>query len=63
VIGKTPTELNQLSPGIKLSTPEPANVDKWVENAATGNVGVVAQKLAVDIAKLEISRNRAGHLS
>ena len=61
VIGKTPTELNQLSPGIKLSTPEPANVDKWVENAATGNVGVVAQKLAVDIAKLEISRNRAGH--
>ena len=61
VIGKTPSELNQLSPGIKLSTPEPANVDKWVENAATGNVGVVAQKLAVDIAKLEISRNRAGH--
>jgi outer membrane protein len=61
VIGKTPTELNQLSSGIKLSTPEPANVDKWVENAATGNVGVVAQKLAVDIAKLEISRNRAGH--
>ena len=61
VIGKTPTELNQLSAGIKLSTPEPANVDKWVENAATGNVGVVAQKLAVDIAKLEISRNRAGH--
>ena len=61
VIGKTPNELNQLSPGIKLSTPEPANVDKWVENAASGNVGVVAQKLAVDIAKLEISRNRAGH--
>jgi outer membrane protein len=61
VIGKTPGELNQLSPGIKLATPEPANVDKWVENAATGNVGVVVQKLAVDIAKLEISRNRAGH--
>lgn len=61
VIGKTPGELNQLSPGIKLVTPEPANVDKWVENAATGNVGVVVQKLAVDIAKLEISRNRAGH--
>jgi outer membrane protein len=61
VIGKNPGDLNQLSTGIKLSTPEPANVDKWVENAATGNVGVVAQKLAVDIAKLEISRNRAGH--
>jgi len=61
VIGKTPGDLNQLSAGIKLSTPEPANVDKWVENAATGNVGVVVQKLAVDIAKLEISRNRAGH--
>ena len=61
VIGKVPGELNQLSTGIKLSPPEPANVDKWVENASVGNVGVVVQKLAVDIAKLEISRNRAGH--
>ena len=61
VIGKVPNELNQLSAGIKLALPEPANIDKWVENAEVGNVGVVAQKLAVDIAKLEISRNRAGH--
>jgi outer membrane protein len=61
VIGNVPSNLNQLSSGIKLSTPEPANIDKWVENAATGNIGVVAQKLALDIAKLEISRNRAGH--
>jgi outer membrane protein len=61
VIGKVPNELNQLSAGIKLASPEPANIDKWVENAEVGNVGVVAQKLAVDIAKLEISRNRAGH--
>lgn len=61
VIGKVPGELNQLSTGIKLSPPEPANVDKWVENASVGNIGVVVQKLAVDIAKLEISRNRAGH--
>jgi outer membrane protein len=61
VIGKVPGELNQLSTGIKLSPPEPANVDKWVENASVGNVGVVVQKLVVDIAKLEISRNRAGH--
>ena len=61
VIGKVPNEFNQLSSGIKLASPEPANIDKWVENAEVGNVGVVAQKLAVDIAKLEISRNRAGH--
>lgn len=61
VIGKIPGELNPLTAGIKLASPEPANVDKWVENADIGNVGVIAQKLAVDIAKLEVSRNRAGH--
>lgn len=62
MIGKIPGELTPLASGIKLASPEPANLDKWVENAELGNVGVVAQKLAVDIAKLEISRNRAGHL-
>ncbi len=62
IIGKTPGELNTLKRGIKLAAPEPSNQDKWVENAQTGNVSVVAQKLAADIARLEVSRNRAGHI-
>lgn len=62
IIGKMPGELNTLKRGIKLAAPEPSNQDKWVENAQTGNVSVVAQKLAADIARLEVSRNRAGHI-
>lgn len=62
IIGKLPAELNGLKQGVKLSPPEPSNPDKWVEGAETGNIGVVAQKLVADIAKLEISRNRSGHM-
>jgi outer membrane protein len=62
IIGKLPAELSGLKPGVKLTPPEPSNPDKWVEGAETGNIGVVVQKLVADIAKLEISRNRSGHM-
>ena len=62
ITGKLPAELSGLKPGIKLTPPEPSNPDKWVEGAETGNIGVIVQKLVADIAKLEISRNRAGHM-
>jgi outer membrane protein len=47
---------------VKLSTPEPSAVEQWVTNAESGNIGVVAQGLAAEIAKLDISRASAGHL-
>jgi outer membrane protein len=60
--GHTPEVLRGLTPGVKLSPPEPATVDQWVVNAESGNVGVVAQGLAAEIAKLDIRRASAGHL-
>jgi len=47
---------------VKLSPPEPVSMDPWVQSAESGNFGVVAQGLLAEIAKLDISRNRAGHL-
>jgi outer membrane protein len=60
--GHTPEVLRGLAPGVKLSTPEPSAVEQWVTNAESGNIGVVAQGLAAEIAKLDISRASAGHL-
>jgi outer membrane protein len=62
VTGQLPPELKSLRSGVKLSSPEPSNMDRWVKSAEASNFSVVAQSLLADIAKLEIHRNRAGHL-
>ena len=62
ITGKIPPSLASLKPGVKLSPPEPVSMDPWVQSAESGNFGVVAQGLLAEIAKLDISRNRAGHL-
>jgi len=62
ITGKLPPSLSSLKTGLKLNPPEPASMDPWVQTAESGNFSVVAQGLLAEIAKLEISRNRAGHL-
>jgi outer membrane protein len=62
ITGQVPPELRSLRSGVKLSSPQPSSMDKWVQSAEAGNFSVIVQGLLVDIAKLEISRNRAGHL-
>jgi outer membrane protein len=61
IIGKPIGELAMLRPGVQLNTPEPAQIDKWVDSAVEQNYSVVGQQLAVEIARREIKRNRAGH--
>lgn len=60
--GKLPDNLRSLRTGVKLIPPEPAAMDKWVASAESGNTAVVAQGLSAEIAKLDISRARSGHL-
>ena len=62
IIGKPAGDLAGLLPGVKLGTPTPPQIDTWVDSAETQNYGVVGQQLAVEIAKREIKKNRAGHL-
>ncbi|WP_292935709.1 TolC family outer membrane protein [Noviherbaspirillum sp.] len=61
IIGKPAGDLATLRPGVKLTAPEPAVVDKWVQSAEQQNYGVVGQQLGLEIAQREIKRNRAGH--
>lgn len=62
IIGKPAGDLAGLRTGVKLNAPAPEQIEKWVDSAETQNFGVVGQQLAVEIAKREIKRNRAGHL-
>jgi len=62
ITGQLPTDLAGLKNGVKLSPPEPAKPDEWVSGAQAHNFGVTLQQLAVEIAKRDITRNRAGHL-
>ncbi|MEX5745293.1 TolC family outer membrane protein [Massilia sp. X63] len=61
IIGTAPSSLAPLKPGITLAAPMPANVDPWVSSAENQNYGVTVSQLQVELAKRDISRNRAGH--
>ncbi|CAN5366002.1 TolC family outer membrane protein [soil metagenome] len=62
IIGKPSGELATLRPGVQLTPPQPAQIDKWVSGAETQNYGVIGQQLALEIARREIRKSRAGHM-
>ncbi|MGZ8320144.1 MAG: TolC family outer membrane protein [Telluria sp.] len=61
IIGAAPGALAPLKPGVALASPEPAIIDPWVSSAESQNYGVVASTLALESAKRDIQKNRAGH--
>ncbi|MEN3367278.1 MAG: outer membrane protein [Burkholderiales bacterium] len=61
IIGKPAGDLAILRPGVKLNSPEPAQIERWVDSAEQQNYSVLGQQLAVEIAQREIGKSRAGH--
>lgn len=61
IIGEPPQDLAVLRPGVVLKAPEPAQMEPWVSSAEQQNFTVLQQQLSLEIAKHEITRNRAGH--
>jgi len=61
IVGDAPAELAPLRKGVKLSAPEPSQLNLWVASAENQNYEVLRQQLALEIAKREIKRSRAGH--
>jgi outer membrane protein len=61
IIGKPPGDLAPLRAGVKLTLPEPAQMDKWVDSAEHENFSVVGQQINVEIAQRTVKMNRAGH--
>lgn len=61
LIGDVPPVLAPLRPTLQLEEPKPNNMDAWVTRAQDENFQVRAQQAAVEIAKREVGRQRAGH--
>lgn len=55
-------DLQPLSEGFAAFTLQPANYDTWHELALANNPDLASQRQALEIARHEVERNRAGHL-
>jgi len=62
LLGKEPTALSRLRPGVNITAPIPAGIEEWATAAEKNNPTVQAQQLTVEIAKRDVEKARAGHL-
>lgn len=56
------SQLNELGQAFKLDTPEPNDVQKWVDDAQRGNYQVAIARASYELSQQEVARNRGGHL-
>lgn len=61
IIGRDPVALATLQQEVPLLTPEPANINEWVEMAQRQNLALLAAESATRVAAEEIKRRQAGH--
>ncbi|MEC5161651.1 MULTISPECIES: TolC family outer membrane protein [unclassified Janthinobacterium] len=61
IIGEAPAALAPMRAGVGIGAPQPAAVEPWIASAEEQNYGVVTAQLALESAKRDIERNRAGH--
>lgn len=61
ITGKVIDKVQSLKEDFVLESPDPASADQWVESAMTQNLGLRAKTAAVEVARKEIERQRAGH--
>ncbi|MFL6671671.1 MAG: TolC family outer membrane protein [Massilia sp.] len=61
VIGTDPGTLDTLSDNFRVAELKPASFEEWRTLAIEKNPELAAARLAVENARLEITRNRAGH--
>jgi len=61
ITGKAIDKVQTLKDDFVLETPNPASADQWVESSLAQNLGLRAKTAAVEVARQEIERQRAGH--
>ena len=59
--GRSPESLARVGANMPLITPEPADINQWVEKSLVQNYSLLARHAAADSASEEIKRQRAGH--
>lgn len=59
--GRSPELLARVGNDMPLITPEPADINQWVEKSLTQNYSLLAKRAAAESSSEEIKRQRAGH--
>ncbi len=59
IIGRAAPALKPLMSNPPLETPAPDNLDAWASKAEQGNLSILVANASLDIANLEVDRNRA----
>ena len=61
LIGEIPAALHNLSEKFPLLTPEPVDINKWVESAKKNNPMLKSASYAVELSQKQVGINRSGH--
>ena len=61
LVGRPDVKPNPLAVPIQVPTPEPADVNVWVQQAEANSPSIQQARTAVEIAQLETEKARAGH--
>jgi len=61
IVGNEVTHLDQLSVIFPIQPMKPASIDDWKTLAMEHNADIAAQRFAVETARQEVNKNRAGH--
>lgn len=61
LIDAMPKDLRHLGKGFKLEAPQPADMEKWVDEAQLNSLQLAIAQAGAEIAEKEVARNRGGH--
>jgi len=61
LINATPPALDHLGAGFSPETPQPADMEKWVDGALLNSPQIVIAQAGAELAAKEVARNRGGH--
>ena len=61
LINTMPQNLKPLGDKFRLEMPQPADMEKWVENAQLNNPQLAIARANAELAEKEVARNRGGH--
>jgi len=62
LIGKMPASLAPLRDNPGLATPQPSEMEQWVAAAEEASPTIAQLRLAYEIARKDVDRNKAGHM-
>ncbi|MDD5301023.1 MAG: TolC family outer membrane protein [Gallionella sp.] len=61
LINAMPKDLRHLGKEFKLEAPQPADMEKWVDNAQINSPQLAIAQAGSELAEKEVARNRGGH--